>query len=448
MYDTVISGGEVVTAEDRFRADVAISGERIAAVGLGLTGKQLIDASGCYVIPGGVDVHVHLQMWAGEYRSADTFGSGTVAAALGGTTTVVDFVEPGDGQAMMSALEERRREADDQVVVDYGLHMTLPAWHVEHALFELGAIREAGVYSFKLYQAYGRLRLDDVHLLAALEALVEGGGLPILHSENGPVIDYLRERTRRRGHTEPIWHARTRPAGLEGQAVGAALRLAQLAESPIYIVHVSCAEALEAVASAQAKGQVVLAETCPQYLFLTKDALAGEHGERYICAPPLRTPEDQTALWRGLGHGHLQAVSTDHCPFTTAEKEAAQAFTEVPGGLPSIEARLSLVHDATRRGLLTLNQWVDRCCTQPATVFKLPRKGRVSPGYDADLVVFDPEHRVTLSEHWLAERVDWTPYEGITIDGWPRHVFSRGELIVRKGEFVGQAGRGRFLRAG
>jgi dihydropyrimidinase len=448
MYDTVIAGGLLVTASDAVPADVAISGERIAAVGLGLEGDRVIDAAGCYVIPGAVDVHVHLQMWVGKYRSSDTFASGTLAAALGGTTTVVDFVEPRDGQSMMAALAERRREADAQVAIDYGLHMTVPAWHADHALHEVPAVMAAGIHSFKLYQAYGRLRLDDAHLYAVLETMAETGGLPILHSENGPVIDLLRKRALRSGHTEPIWHARTRPAGLEAQAVAGALRLAALAGSTIYIVHVSCAEALETVARARQQGQAVYAETCPQYLFLTEDRLAGANGARFVCAPPLRTALDQSALWAALGRGHLQVISTDHCPFTVAEKEAEPAFTQIPGGLPSIEARLSLIHDAARRGLLTLRQWVDRCCTQPASIFKLPRKGHVAPGYDADLVVFDPQQEVTLSAGRLHEQVDWTPYESIAVMGWPRHVLSRGEQIVREGDFVGQAGRGRFLRAG
>ena len=448
MYETVIAGGQVVTAGASFQADVAIRGERIVAVGLGLEGQRVIDALGCYVIPGAVDAHVHLQMWAGRYRSSDTFASGTVAAALGGTTTVIDFVEPEDEQAMIAALVARRSEADGQVAIDYALHMTIPAWHAEYALSEIPAVMDAGIYSFKLYQAYGRLRLDDVRLYATLKALAHHGGLPILHSENGPVIDLLRAEAVRGNHTEPVWHARTRPAELEGQAVSAALGLARLAGSPLYIVHVSCAQALEAVVSAQERGQVVYAETCPQYLFLTEDELTGENARLYICAPPLRTETDQALLWGAVERGHVQVISTDHCPFAAQEKVAEAVFAQVPGGLPSIEARLSLVHDAAQRGLLTLNQWVARCCTQPAQLFRLPHKGDVAPGFDADLVVFDPERQVTLSSQWLHENVDWTPYEGISLGGWPRHVFSRGEWIVRYGEFHGPAGWGRFLFAG
>jgi dihydropyrimidinase len=448
MYDTVIEGGLLVTASNAVPADVAISGERIAAVGLGLGGERAIDATGCYVIPGGVDVHVHLQMWVGKYRSSDTFASGTVAAALGGTTTVVDFVEPRDGQSMVAALAERREQADGEVAIDYGLHMTVPAWHADHALPEVPEVMGTGIHSFKLYQAYGRLRLDDARLFGVLETLGDHGALPIVHSENGPVIDVLRERALGSGHTEPIWHARTRPAKLEGQAVAGAVRLAEVAGSSIYIVHVSCGEALQVVAAARRRGQAVFAETCPQYLYLTEEVLAGENGARFICAPPLRTDADRLALWRALGRGDLQVISTDHCPFTLREKEGEPAFTQIPGGLPSIEARLSLIHDAARRGLLTLNQWVNHCCTQPASIFELPRKGHIAPGYDADLVVFDPKQEVVVSAGRLHEHVDWTPYEGLALRGWPRHVLSRGEQIVQDGEFVGVTGRGRFVPAG
>ena len=448
MYEKVIKNGLVVTAAASFPADVAIDGEKIAAVGLGLAGKELIDASGSYVIPGGVDVHVHFQMTVGKYTSSDDFESGTVAAACGGTTTIVDFVEPEDKESMLDALAARRLEADGRVAIDYGLHMTIPAWYADHALDQIPGIMEAGVYSFKTYQAYGPLLLDDARLYAALRALGRHNALPILHAENGPVIDQLRAEALAAGKREPIWHARTRPARLEGEAVGRALELARQAGAPLYIVHVSCAESLERIATAQRQGQAALGESCPQYLFLTDEKLAGEHGERFVCAPPLRGEGDQEALWGGLARGELQVVSTDHCPFTAGEKLAEADFSRIPGGIPSVEARLSLVHDAARRGKLSLNRWVDACCTAPARLFRLPGKGHIAAGYDADLVIFDPEKRLVLSAEGLHERVDWSPYEGVSLSGWPRQVFSRGELIVREGEYLGRRGRGRFVLAG
>jgi dihydropyrimidinase len=448
MYERVIANGVVVTATADYPADVGITGERIAAVGLGLQGEQVLDAAGCYVIPGGVDVHVHLQMTVGGYTSSDSFESGTAAAACGGTTTVVDFVEPKGDQPMIEALAARRAEADPQVGIDYGLHMTIPAWHADHALSEIPAVMAAGVYSFKMYQAYGPLCLDDVRLYAALQALGRQGGLPILHSENGPVIDRLRAEALAAGRTAPIWHARTRPASLEGEAVGRALELAHQAEAPLYIVHVSCAESLEQIVQARQRGWTVYGETCPQYLFLTAEKLAGEHSERFVCAPPLRGTADQESLWGALARGDLQVVSTDHCPFTATEKAAEADFARVPGGLPSIEARLSLVHEAVQGGRLDLNRWVATCCTAPARLFRLPYKGHIAPGYDADVVIFDPAQQVELAAGWLHERVDWSPYEGMALTGWPREVFSRGALIVREGEYLGEPGRGRFIRAG
>ncbi len=448
MFDLAIRNGTVITSAAAFPADVGVKGERIAVLGFDLKGDKEIDAEGCYVIPGGVDVHVHFQMTVGKYTSSDTFESGTVAAVHGGTTTIIDFVEPKGNESMLSALTARQAEADPQVAIDYGLHMTIPAWHTDHALEQIPKAMAAGVYSFKMYQAYGPLCLNDERLFSALQALERHGGFPILHSENGPVIDRLRADALAAGRIAPIWHARTRPGTLEGEAAGRALELAQQAGAPLYIVHVSCAEALDQVAGARRRGQAAYGETCPQYLFLTEDKLTEERGERYICAPPLRKRLDQDALWRGLARDELQVISTDHCPFTTPEKEGEPDFTRIPGGIPSVEARLSLVHDAARRGMMPLTRWVEACCSAPARLFKLPRKGHIAPGYDADLVIFDPEGEVQLSAGALHERVDWSPYEGMAVTGWPRTVVSRGKLIVRDGEYLGRAGQGRFLRAG
>jgi dihydropyrimidinase len=448
MNDLVIASGTVVTAAGAYRADIGIRGERVAAVGHGLAGLRTMDADGCYVIPGGVDVHVHLQMAVGGFVSSDTFASGSVAAACGGTTTLVDFVEPAVGQSMLQALALRRGEADPQVAVDYGLHMTLPVWQVDHALDELEQVMEQGVYSFKMYQAYGALCLDDARLYAALRAIRRGGGFPILHSENGPLIDVLRAEAQDQGHVAPVWHARTRPAALEAESIARALEIARLAGSPLYIVHVSCGPALEVLACAQREGRPVFGETCPQYLWLTEDHLGGPHGGRFVCSPPLRSAADQQALWIGLSRGVLGVVSTDHCPFTADEKDSPPAFTRIPGGLPSVEARLSLVFQAVRRGTLALSRWVDCCCSTPARLFGLAGKGELAPGYDADLVVFDPQKEMTISRGALHERVDWSPYDGMTLTGWPRAVYSRGELVAESGRFVSRTGRGRFLAAG
>jgi dihydropyrimidinase len=387
-------------------------------------------------------------MDTGRYVSADSFASGTVAAALGGTTTVIDFVVPQEGQRMAAALAARRREADGHVAIDYGLHMTIPTWHASHpeTLGELPAMVADGVPTFKLYMAYAGYQLDDGQLYQALKAVAEAGGLPIVHCENGPVCEALRAEAVARGDTGPINHALTRPPRQEAEAVGRAIDIAALANSPLYVVHVSAEGPLSRIREARQRGEPVLAETCPQYLLLNQLPLEQSGGERLICAPPLRPKRDSETLWGGLLGGDVDVLATDHCPFTSAEKAGHADFTTIPGGLPSIEARLSLAHHFGRLRGTSLQRWVEVCCAEPARIFGLQTKGQIEPGFDADLVVFDPERKVTLQAgETLHEHVDWSPYEGVHVKGWPRDVFSRGEMIVREGEYVGQAGRGRFI---
>lgn len=446
--DTVIRNGKLITPGGVFVGDVGIVDDRIAALGEALRGGGEIDATGCYVLPGAIDPHVHLQMWAGDYRSSDDFASGTIAAACGGTTTVIDFVEPADGEPLLSALAARQAEADGRVAIDYGLHMTIAAWHAasQREMASLPEVIAKGVPSFKIYQAYGRLRLDDVLLRKALRAVASVGGLPIVHSENGPICEDLRAEAVTAGHTTPRYHALTRPARQEAEAVSRVIDIAALAGSPLYIVHVSCADAVTRVEAARKRGEPVYGETCPQYLALTADALDGPHGERFVCAPPLRARADQAALWGALAEGKLDVLATDHCPFSADEKAGHPDFTTIPGGLPSIEPRLSLAHTlGVRAGKLSLERWVEVCCTAPARIFGLAHKGHIAPGFDADLVVFDPQKEVVLGADTLHEQVDWTPYQGIPMLGWPRHVFSRGRAIVRDGEYVGRPGWGRFI---
>lgn len=441
--DIVIRNGTLITPGGVFPADVGIVGERIAVLGEELPGRVELDATGCYVLPGAIDPHVHLQMPVGGYVSADDFASGTVAAACGGTTTVIDFVEPAGGEPFLDALAARRAEAGGSVAVDYCLHMTVPTWHAAHpdALDELPEVMAAGVSSFKLYLAYEGLLLDDVQLYTALRAVAAVGGLPIIHCENGPLCEQLRAEALAAGHTAPRYHALTRPRQQEAEAVSRAMDIAALAGSPLYVVHVSCAKAVTRIAAARAQGEPVYGETCPHYLVLTASAFDGPHGERFVGSPPLRGKDDQSALWDALARGDLDVLSTDHCPFTAGEKAGHADFTTIPGGLPSIEARLSLAYTlGVRAGRLTLERWVEVCCTAPARLFGLANKGYLAPGFDADLVVFDPQAEVVLSVESLHERVDWTPYEGMRLQGWPRHVLSRGRVVVRDGTFVGQLG--------
>ena len=445
--DLVLKNGLIVTSSATYHADIGIKDGRIAAIADALHGEEEIDATGKYVIPGGVDIHVHMQMSLGDgVISSDDFFTGTRAAALGGTTAIVDFVEPGPEQTLLEGLADRRAEADPRVVIDYGLHMTIGPDEISK-LDQVQAAYDAGCGSFKLYMAYG-FRLDDGQLLRALEAVQDAGGQPVIHAENWDVITTLIERNLAAGRTTPHWHPRSRPAPLEGEAAGRAIDIASYVGTPLHIFHVSCADVVERIKTARAAGLPITGETCPQYLFLTRDAYEapGLFGTLPVCAPPLRPQSDQDALWQALGQGDLQLVTTDHCPFSTDLKaHGLDDFSKIPGGVPSIEMRLSGIYQGVVRGHFSLNRWVELCSTAPAKLAGFTNKGDIAIGLDADLVVFDPDQRVTLSTDFLHENVDWTPYDDIEIQGWPDTTISRGELIVRDGEFLAEPGRGRFV---
>jgi len=451
LFDIVIRGGLVVNADGSRRADVGVRDGLIAAVGEGLQGDATIDATGCYVIPGGVDQHVHLQLPLAGRVSTDTFASGTCAAALGGTTTVIDFVTPNPEESLLAALAARRAEADGRVATDYALHMTLPTWHgaADERLVEIPQVIEAGCATFKMYQAYTGMALDDAALFRSMQAVGRAGGSVVLHSETGDVIDLLRAEALAAGRTLPIEHERTRPAALEATAVARAAQIARLAECPLLVFHVGCAESVEAIRAAQATGIDIWGETCPQYLLLTaSEHLGGADGARYICAPPLRERGDQEALWRALTSGVLQVISTDHCPWTLAEKDQPN-FALVPGGVPSIEARMALVHHfGVGAGRISLEEWVALCCANPARRMGLSTKGVIAGGMDADLVLFDPALQKTISRQGnaptLHEAAEWTPYESIKVQGWVRTALLRGRVIVRDGEYTGSGSEGRF----
>jgi dihydropyrimidinase len=447
--DAVICNGAVITPAGVRMADVGIEGEMIAAVAPGLSGGETFDATGCFVLPGGIDPHVHLQMPQRQYVSADDFRTGTVAAACGGTTTVIDFVEPRPGEPLSDALARRRAEADGAVAVDYGLHMTIPAWHAarRETLDALPDLVAEGVSSFKLYLAYEGLRLDDGQLYHALRHIGDAGGLPIVHCENGPVCEVLRAEALASEQTTPIFHARTRPPRQEAEATGRLIDIAALARCPVYVVHVSCRESLDRIKRARARGEPVSAETCPQYLVLDESALGKAGGERLICAPPLRHRSQQQALWAALAAGDIDVLATDHCPFTSTDKSGHDDFTTVPGGIPSIEVRVALARAAGRHHGITPSRWAQVCAENASRIFGLGRKGRVEPGFDADIVIFDTARLVELAAgRTLHENVDWSPYQGMRVEGWARDVFSRGRVVVRDGEFVGEAGWGRFVK--
>jgi dihydropyrimidinase len=457
---TLIRGGTVVTATDQYGGDVLIENEKIVAIAtnVGLTpiGDQTpdrtIDASGKYVIPGGIDVHTHLDMPFGGTTSADDFESGTVAAAHGGTTSVVDFAIQYRGQTLRYALDTWMKKAEGRAAIDYGFHMIVTEL-TDAVESEMDALVREGVTSFKLFMAYpGVFMLDDASIFRALQRTAGNGGTICMHAENGGVIDVLVKKALAEGKTDPKYHALTRPARAEAEATHRAIALAEIAGVPIYIVHLSAAEALEMVTAARDRGLPAHAETCPQYLFLSYDNYEepGFEGAKYVMSPPLRGKETQDKLWRGLAGGDLQAVSTDHCPFCMKEqKELGKGdFSKIPNGAPGIETRMSLLFDGgVRTGRIPVNRWVELTSTSPAKIFGLfPRKGTIAPGSDADIVVFDPNKKQTLSAKTLHMRVDYNPYEGREVTGVSETVLSRGRVIVENGEFTGRAGAGSFLK--
>jgi dihydropyrimidinase len=452
MFDLVIANGTVVTAEATMHADLGIRSGQIVAMGGRLVGLETLDASGLLVLPGAIDEHVHLQMPMGEFASSDDFYTGTVAAACGGTTAVIDFVEPEPDQSLLEALAARRGEADGKVVVDYGLHTTLSRADKD-TLAQVPASIEVGAASFKLYMAYEGLRLDDRGLLRALAALRIHGGRPLVHAENHHAITYLTARALAKGRTGPENHPLTRPAIMEAEAIHRLLALARVTGTPLVLAHLSCALGLDEVRAARARGQTVWVETCPQYLLLDEEEYRrpGFEGAKFVMAPPPRTEADRQALWAALAAGEVDTVATDHCPFfyETQKTRGRDDFSRIPGGAPGIETRLALLYThGVRANRLTLERWVAACCTEPARRFGLaPRKGTLAVGADADVVLFDPQRRVRLSYETLHQNVDYCPYEGWELQGYPVMVLSRGEVIVRDGEFVGTVGRGRFLHA-
>src|SRR6188508_633755 len=450
----LIKGGTIVTATDQYVGDVFIENDKITTIGAELTipADRVIEARGKYVLPGGIDVHTHMDMPFGGTTSADDFESGTIAAAYGGTTTVVDFAIQYKGQTLHHAWETWMKKADGKAAIDYGFHMIITELS-DQVEQEMDALVAQGVTSFKLFMAYpGVFMLDDASIFRALLRTGQNGGTICMHAENGGVIDVLVKKALAEGKTAPKYHALTRPARAEAEATHRAIALAEMAGVPIYIVHLSAAEALEMVTEARDRGLPAYAETCPQYLFLSYDNYEepGFDGAKYVMSPPLRGKETQNRLWRGLAFNDLQAISTDHCPFCMKEQKELGTgdFSKIPNGAPGIETRMSLVYDGgVRPGRISLNRFVELTSTSPAKIFGLfPRKGTIAPGSDADIVIFDPEKRLRLSVKTLHMNVDYNPYEGREVTGATETVIARGKVVIDGGQFVGRAGGGSFLK--
>jgi dihydropyrimidinase len=453
---TLVKGGTIVTASDIYKADVLIEDGVISLIGTNLAdtvqADTTVDATNQYVIPGGIDVHVHLDMPFGGTTSADDFESGTIAAAHGGTTSVVDFAIQSFGGSLHAALEDWHKKAQGKAAIDYSFHMIAREIN-EQTLSEMDEmVRREGVTSFKLFMAYRNVfQLDDASIFRAMRRTADNGGLICMHAENGGVIDVLVEKALAEGKTAPKYHALTRPTKAEGEATRRAIALSEMAGVPVYIVHLSCADALQQVREARDMGLPAYAETCPQYLFLdfSDYEKPGFEGAKYVMSPPLREKAHQDALWRGLAGNDLQVVSTDHCPFCMKEQKeiGKDDFSKIPNGAPGIETRMSLLYDGgVVGGRISLNRFVELTSTNPAKLMGLfPKKGTIAVGTDGDIVVFDPNATMTLQQHTLHMRVDYNPYEGRKVQGVPTTVLSRGNVIVDKGQFLGKPGDGKFV---
>jgi dihydropyrimidinase len=453
---TLINNGTVVTAEGSQAADVLIDGETIAAIGADLAGAgmavdETIDATGKYVIPGAIDVHTHMELPFGGTFAKDTFETGTRAAAFGGTTTIVDFAVQTQGKSLREGLDAWHKKAEGNAVADYGFHMIMSDVN-DDTLAEMDQLVAEGVPDFKLFTAYpGVFYSDDGAIFRAMQQTARNGGLIMMHAENGMAIDVVAEQTVAGGTTDPIGHGLARKAIFEGEATNRVIRLAEAAGVPVYIVHLSASEALAEVRAARDRGTMAFAETCPQYLFLSLDDMGnGFEGAKFVCSPPLRGKEHWDDLWAGLRRDDLQLVATDHCPFDFhGQKDLGRGdFRKVPNGLPGVEDRVDLMHDGgVVAGRISRERWVEIVSTAPAKLFGMyPRKGSVSVGADADLVVYDPNRTRTISAATHHMDVDYSCYEGRQVQGASDVVLSRGTVIVRDAEFTGRKGHGRFVK--
>ncbi len=462
MTDVLITGGRIVTAVDDYLADILISNGKIETIGrqLSAPSAQQHDASGLLIFPGGVDVHTHMEFALGSAQTCDTYETGTRSAAFGGTTTIVDFVLQRQGQSPKQALDQRLALANPQVCVDYGFHLIFTDAAPDKLRELPDLINHEGISSFKLFMAYpGILMMDDASIFRTMRTVGSHGGMVNLHAENGGVIDVLIEEALAQGNTSPKYHALTRPTILEGEASHRAIRLAELAEIPVYLVHLSAKEALDAVVEARDRGIPAFAETCPHYLFLTDEEYErpGFESAKYVMTPPLRDPHCQQALWRGLKFDDLQIVSTDHCPFCFNENPyglhrskqmGRDDFSKIPNGAPGVEWRIPLLYDGgVCSGRLSIHRFVQLISTAPAKLFGLfPRKGTIAVGSDADLVLFDPEKSHVLSAAADHSNVDYSLFEGRSVTGKVEKVFLRGELLVDGQHWLGRTGAGRYQK--
>ena len=453
---TVIRNGRIVTAVDDYNADLLIEDGKIAMIAksIDFEADKVIDAKGRLVIPGGIDPHTHMELPFGGTSASDDFRTGTVAAAHGGTTTIIDFAVQSKGQSLNEALDVWHQKAEGKTAIDYGFHLIctdLP----DSRLPELKGCIDQGVSSFKLFMAYpGVFLVDDATIYKAMRKSGEHGGLICMHAENGVVIDAIVKQALADGHTAPKYHALTRPTKAEAEGVHRAIAIADMAHAPVYIVHLSSSDALDEVTRARDMGVPAFAETCPQYLFLDYSVYEqpGFEGAKYVMTPPIREKWNQEKLWRGLQYNDLQVISTDHCPFCFKEQKelGRDDFSKIPNGGPGVEHRMSLIYNGgVAQGRISLNRFVEITSTAAAKIFGLfPRKGTIAVGSDADIVIFDADEEMTITAKEHHMNVDYSCYEGMKVRGVTKTVLSRGELVIEEGKFVARDGRGEFLKRG
>jgi dihydropyrimidinase len=451
----IITGGTIVTATKTFASSILIEDGRIKDIAEHIPAEaadRIFDAGRMLILPGGIDVHTHMDMPFGGTTSSDDFETGTKAAAFGGTTTIVDFAIQPKGTRMRDALDTWWKKAEGKAVIDYGFHMIVTDLG-DCGLEDMDDMVAEGIASFKLFMAYPNvLMVDDATIFRAMSQTAKNGALVCMHAENGGAIDVIVQRTLAEGKRAPVYHALTRPVTAEAEAVNRSIALAEMAGAPVYIVHLSSEDALNKVREARDRGLPAFAETCPQYLLLSVEELERPNfeGAKYVFTPPLREKHHLPKLWDGLRHDHLQVVSTDHCPFCFADQKALgkDDFTKIPNGGPGVENRLQLIHHhGVNAGKISLNRFVELVSTTPARLFGMyPRKGEIAVGSDADLVIWDPqaEHTISAATHHM--RVDYSMFEGFQVKGNVSVVFSRGEMIVRNDAFQGRVGRGEFIR--
>ncbi len=453
----LIKNGLIATAGDLYQGDIYIEDGIIKEIGMDLNieDSEIIDAEGKYVIPGGIDVHTHFHLDVGIAISSDDFRTGTIAAACGGTTSIVDHIGQGPrGTTLFDPINHYHKLADGKAVIDYGFHGVIPYEVDDDRLKEMGELLEDGIESFKIYMTYGQM-VHDEDSIKVLKKAKEKGGIIAVHPENNDTVNYLKKYYSENGMTAPAYHPKSRPEECEGEAINRILNIAHLVgDAPIYIVHLSAKLGLDYIKMARDRGQEnIYAETCPQYLVLDEEKynLPGTEGLKYVISPPLRNKANQEPLWRAVREGDIQVIATDHCPFLFEKEKAAMGkddFTKCPNGAPGVETRMPVIFsEGVMKGRISINKFVEVTSTNPAKIYGMyPQKGTIAVGSDADIVIIDKDKEVTITKSMLHENVDYTPYEGIKVKGYPVMTIVRGKVIVKDNEFIGEEGYGRFIK--